>query len=88
MYVTPGAQGDPATLFWIDGKRYYSSALKPIATPAPVPSTTRGLRRPGPERRRGRGIASRVGAGQRGVQRSAVGRAPRGRTMTQPHPAA
>jgi hypothetical protein len=40
MYVTPGAQGDPATLFWIDGKRYYSSALQPITSPAPVPSAS------------------------------------------------
>ncbi len=34
MYVVAGDNGDPATVFWIDGRRFYSSVLKPAATPA------------------------------------------------------
>jgi hypothetical protein len=43
FYVIPGANGDPATLFWIDGKRFYSSTLKGLPTVVPsVPSTGSG----------------------------------------------
>ena len=35
MYVIPGADGDPATLFWIEARRLLSSVLKPVAVPAP-----------------------------------------------------
>ena len=43
FYVVPGANGDPATLFWIDGKRLYSSTLKGLPTAVvPVPSAGAG----------------------------------------------
>jgi hypothetical protein len=67
MYVTPGAQGDPPTLFWIDGKRYYSSALQPIASPAPVPSATA---RPAAS---GAGGASRAAGTPRASARATAG---------------
>jgi hypothetical protein len=38
MYVVPGINGDPATLFWIDGRRFYSSSLRAVATPSPASS--------------------------------------------------
>ncbi len=34
LYILPGASGDPATVYWIDGKRLYNSVLKPIPQPA------------------------------------------------------
>jgi hypothetical protein len=33
LYILPGASGDPATVYWIDGKRLYNSVLKPIPQP-------------------------------------------------------
>jgi hypothetical protein len=42
MYVDPGESGDPPTIYWIDGKRFYSSVLKPVAAPVatPIPGTS------------------------------------------------
>ncbi|HVA85773.1 MAG TPA: hypothetical protein VNF73_05545, partial [Candidatus Saccharimonadales bacterium] len=40
MYVVAGINGDPATLFWIDGKRLYSSVLQaPPGTTGATPSS-------------------------------------------------
>lgn len=44
MYVVPGADGDPATLFWIDGKRLLSSVLTPTATPPVIPDPSASVR--------------------------------------------
>ncbi len=40
MYVVPGADGDPATLYWIDGRRLLSSVLTPVAVPTPSPGAS------------------------------------------------
>ena len=76
MYVVPGADGDPATLFWIDGKRLLSSVLTPAATPAvtaspsasakPSVRATASARPPGssaPAASRGAGRSSAAPAG-------------------------
>ncbi len=44
MFVMPGADGDPPTIFWIDGKRFYSSTLKPVATPSASPAPSGSAR--------------------------------------------
>jgi hypothetical protein len=42
MYVDAGDSGDPPTIYWIDGKRFYSSVLKPVPAPVatPIPGTS------------------------------------------------
>jgi hypothetical protein len=42
MYVTPGDEGDPATITWTDGKRVFSSVLEPIASPDASPGASAG----------------------------------------------
>ena len=37
MYVVAGNNGDPATLFWMDARRFYNSVLRAVATPTPTP---------------------------------------------------
>jgi hypothetical protein len=37
MYVVAGADGDPSTVFWIDGKRFYSSVMEAFVAPAASP---------------------------------------------------
>ncbi len=38
VYAAAGTNGDPATLYWVDGKRFYSSSLEQVAAPARSPS--------------------------------------------------
>jgi hypothetical protein len=46
MYVTPGTDGDPATITWMDSKRLYTSVLQPVAAPAASGATARPTRTP------------------------------------------